>query len=97
MDDTINQRINIIIKDNHMNPHSFAKSIGVTPSTINSMIEKGTKPSYDLIVKIKEVYDEYSLDWLLMRDGEKLKKLYTDNLQLSTLNEKQEVYAKRDP
>jgi repressor LexA len=70
---TINQRIKKIIEVNKLNVYSFSKKIGATNSTLSSMFEKDTKPSYDLIMKIAAVFTEINMDWLLKDVGPMLK------------------------
>lgn len=69
MNYTINERVKEIISYYSLNTNSFSKKIGVTTSTVSSMLEKGTKPSYETVNKLIVAFPSISLDWLLKGEG----------------------------
>lgn len=88
METNVNERIKLIIDSNSLNYHSFSKLIGVTNSTITSMFEKGTKPSYDLLIKILNVYTNINTEWLLKGVGTMTKGKIGENKHFELSNEK---------
>jgi len=87
MDTTVNERIKLIIEMNKLNIYSFSKLIGVTNSTLSSMFEKGTKPSYDLILKIINAFTEINTEWLLLGVGPVLKESNTESNTIEDVEE----------
>ena len=79
METNVNERIRLIIDSRGLNYHSFSKLIGVTTSTITSMFDKGTKPSYDLLIKILNVFTEINIEWLLKGVGTMTKGINSEN------------------
>lgn len=72
MENTILQRIMLIMEGNKLNNNSFSKKIGATPSTINSMFEKGTNPNLDTLNKILNAFTYINPDWLIRGYGDML-------------------------
>jgi transcriptional regulator with XRE-family HTH domain len=74
MQTTINQRVKILI--DHFaegNQRDFAKAIGLSPSTINTVIgSRQTKPGYEIINAIISRYDNVNTEWLFKGTGEML-------------------------
>jgi SOS-response transcriptional repressor LexA len=69
MDNSITERVKVLINHYSLNANSFSKKIGATSSTINSMLEKGTNPSFDTINKIIVAFPLISLNWLVKGEG----------------------------
>lgn len=69
MENTINQRIDALIKQMRTNPKVFAESIGKTSTTIYTVINGRNKPGYDVLEGILKKYPEVNPDWLLTGDG----------------------------
>jgi len=78
---TIQDRINIIISDLDLNVNSFAKEIGVTQSTMHTIVgKKHANPGYDIIFKIvstkfrkENAFVEVDANWLILGKGEAYK------------------------
>lgn len=72
---SINQRIKIIIDTFEEGVNSrFAKKIGTAPTVVGTFLpgNRGSKPGFDLLVKILEAYPQLSTNWLLFGEGEML-------------------------
>lgn len=82
MESTILQRIRIIMNNEGLNINSFSNKINVPRTTIKSMFEKNTNPSFDQISKIIDVFTSYSIEWIIRGKGEMLKEA-TVKYQLS--------------
>lgn len=68
---TINERIELIIKELGLNNNSFAKKLNVSRTvTFNITGGRNTKPSYDLLEKILFAFDNINAEWLLRGNGE---------------------------
>ncbi|MFT3994781.1 MAG: helix-turn-helix transcriptional regulator [Dysgonomonas sp.] len=81
----VNHRIKLVIKNENLTIKSFSDKIGVAVGSINNMFSRGTKPSYDLIQKIKTAFPQYSSDWLLMGIGSMLYDYETQKKQLADI------------
>ncbi len=67
----INDRLADLIRDLNLNPNSFADRIGVsTPVVYNIVRGRRNKPSFDLLLKILNVYQNINTQWLLKGEGE---------------------------
>lgn len=62
-------RISHIIRSKNLTASEFADKLGVQRSGISHLISGRNKPSIDFIMKVKETFPEYSLDWLIMGKG----------------------------
>lgn len=68
---TINERIELIIKEFKMNNNSFSKAIGLSASTSINNITGGrkSKPSYELIESIVTTFPKINVEWLIIGTG----------------------------
>lgn len=55
------------------NQSTFATSIGVSQTTVRNVINGITKPSFEFIETILDVYGNVNSDWLLRGEGEMFK------------------------
>lgn len=69
----ISQLIQNIIKDNSLNQTSFAKSIGTTQAQVSDWIAKKSKPSYDNLHNIGEIYNINANEILDIQINKKIK------------------------
>lgn len=72
MEETVNERLAILV-DQLANGKQklFAAHIGVAPSTISNIIGyRLTKPSFDVLFKIKDKYPSVNLEWVVTGNGE---------------------------
>jgi DNA-binding Xre family transcriptional regulator len=67
---TINSRVGALIKTLKMSNNAFAKSIGKTSSTINFIVDGRSKPGFEVLEAICEVYMAVNPIWLLRGEGE---------------------------
>lgn len=57
----------------HKNPNSFAADLGVSASIIYNIIGgRKSKPSCDILEKIKQIYPQVNLNWVIASQGEAL-------------------------
>jgi len=68
----ISKRILKIINQKGMSSSKFAGTIDVRRSNLSHILSGRNKPSNDFFHKIKKIYPEIDLNWLIT--GEKLKK-----------------------
>ena len=77
MEESINQRILILIKDYATgNQTRFAEATGIKLTTLNGIIKGVAKPSYTTIGSILKAYPEINHEWLLFGEGQILKNGY---------------------
>lgn len=69
----MNERIKRLIRNENLTYSGFAEKIEISENSLKSMFNRNTAPSYDTLGKIASVYRRYSLDWLLLGEGEMLK------------------------
>lgn len=67
---TINQRFTELISGLKMNTNSFAKSIGKSYTSIESICKGKAKPGFELLETILDAYPNVSADWLMKGEGE---------------------------
>lgn len=71
MEKSINDRVKILIKELDFNPNSFSSELGITPPIIYNIVGgKRNKPSFDLLVKICNKFEQVNLDWLVLGTGD---------------------------
>ncbi len=74
--DPINERINFLV--NHYEKgvrRRFSLKIGVSPGMISDLFsERKNKPGIDMVRKILVAYPQISTEWLLLGEGDMLKK-----------------------
>jgi transcriptional regulator with XRE-family HTH domain len=63
------ERIAKIMEIKKLNATRFADELEIQRSGISHILSGRNKPSLDLIIKIKETYPEFRLDWLLFGHG----------------------------
>ncbi len=71
--DNINDRIIKLLRHYGVTVTSFSKEIGLPQSNLANVIAgRRSKPSIDLIAKIKQHRPDISLDWLILGQGDML-------------------------
>lgn len=75
METTINQRFEIICKNNNLNVSSFSKRINVSQPTIKAIFDGKTKPSYETIVRVLNEFN-VTAEWLILEKGN----MYYENI-----------------
>ena len=74
----INDRISNIIEISGLTKKDFSKKLGITAVGLNNYINNNRIPSTEILIKIKQLFNNISIDWLLTGEGEMLK-TSTDN------------------
>jgi len=71
MKTTIGQRLALLIESENLNNLSFAKRVGVSPTSIGYITgERQSKPGFELIEKIATAFPQLDIDWLVRGYGE---------------------------
>lgn len=78
-DETVTQRLDIIINKIGENVNSFSGKIGVTRSTIAGAISRNKGVNTDLVQKISDVFPSINIEWLITGQGEMLKPTSENN------------------
>jgi transcriptional regulator with XRE-family HTH domain len=85
-------RIEAIMKREHMTPSSFAESIEIQRSTLTHILRGRNNPSLDVVMKIHQRFKYVNLDWLLYGNGNMInQEITSDDLQRSLFDENEEV------
>lgn len=69
MKSPVNQRIEIVMKFYNLTVTSFARSLSVSQPTMKAIIDGDTKPSFDTIEKLLNIYS-ICANWLILGLGE---------------------------
>ena len=95
---TINVRIKSIIEYYKMNVNSFSKHIGIDNNvTIGNIVNtRLNKPSYDVIQKILQTFENISADWLITGKGKMLKEQSFENNPQIPINSVCELCQSKD-
>ncbi len=81
-------RIEAIMRREHLTPSSFAESIEIQRSTLTHILRGRNNPSLDVVMKIHQRYKYINLDWLLYGTGEMVHQdKISDDLQRSLFDE----------
>jgi transcriptional regulator with XRE-family HTH domain len=67
---SVSERIHYLYEKDSLSQTEFCDKIGVRPATINRMLSRNGKPSFEVICKILEAYPNISPYWLLLGRGE---------------------------
>lgn len=62
----IKDRIAHILRAKNLTATQFAELMQIQPSNVSHILNGRNKPSLDFITKLKEVFPEYSFDWIIM-------------------------------
>lgn len=74
MNETINERINQLIRWSGLSKNAFANKIGERGFNIQNITgHQQTTPSAPLMGKIAKAFEEVSLEWLILGKGKMLK------------------------
>ena len=55
-----------ILSAKNLTATQFAEMLQIQPSNISHLLAGRNKPSFDFIIKLKSIYPEYNLDWIIM-------------------------------
>lgn len=89
MEQTINQRIKMLIEYYKCSVNAFAKRVGVGQRTLANMFDRGTEPSSKTISSIIEALPEVNKNWLFAGEGD----MFVSNEQRSALSTEQHAHT----
>jgi transcriptional regulator with XRE-family HTH domain len=70
MENSINDRVRIIIKKEKVIQKRFCEIIGISVDTLNTIFKRNSTPGSGFLIKIVENFPQYSMNWLLTGKGE---------------------------
>lgn len=73
METTIGSRIGELIKASGKTPTAFARSLGRSHTSINTVLEGKSKPGFDFLEAVFKAYPQVNSDWILKGEGEMFK------------------------
>lgn len=59
-------RLDHILRSKNLTAKKFAELMEIQPSNVSHLLSGRNKPSLDFLIKLKEVFPEYSFDWIIM-------------------------------
>ena len=62
----ITDRLAHILRAKNLTATKFAELMGIQPSNVSHLLNGRNKPSLEFLTKLKEVFPEYSFDWIIM-------------------------------
>lgn len=62
-------RIEHIMRAKNLKASDFAALLGIQPSGVSHILAGRNKPSLEFVKRIKEVFPEYNLDWIIFGTG----------------------------
>lgn len=64
--DLIKERIAHIIRAKNLTATQFAEMMQIQPSNVSHLLSGRNKPSLDFLIKLKDLFPEYSFDWIIL-------------------------------
>jgi len=64
--ESIKDRLSQIMRSKNLTASQFADIMGIQPSNVSHLLNGRNKPSLDFLVKLKDVFPEYSFDWIIL-------------------------------
>ena len=59
-------RLDHILRSKNLTAKKFAELMEIQPSNVSHLLSGRNKPSVDFLTKLKEIFPEYSFDWIIM-------------------------------
>ena len=59
-------RLEHILRSKNLTATQFANLMKIQPSNVSHLLNGRNKPSVDFLTKLKEIFPEYSFDWIIM-------------------------------
>ena len=84
--ENIKDRLAHILRAKNLTASQFAELMEIQPSNVSHLLNGRNKPSLDFLMKLKEIFPEYSFDWIIMG-----KKPITINEANPVVNDNQEI------
>lgn len=89
--ENIKDRLAHILRAKNLTASQFAELMEIQPSNVSHLLNGRNKPSLDFLIKLKEVFPEYSFDWIIMG-----KKPITMNVPNPVPNDSQDIKFEDD-
>lgn len=64
--DLIKDRLAHIIRAKNLTATQFADMMQIQPSNVSHLLSGRNKPSLDFLIKLKDIFPEYSFDWIIL-------------------------------
>ena len=64
--ENIKDRLAHILRAKNLTASQFAEMMEIQPSNVSHLLNGRNKPSLDFLVKLKEIFPEYNLDWIIL-------------------------------
>ena len=64
--ENIKDRLAHILRAKNLTASQFAELMEIQPSNVSHLLNGRNKPSLDFLTKLKEIFPEYSFDWIIM-------------------------------
>ena len=62
----IKDRLAHIIRAKNLTATQFAEMMQIQPSNVSHLLSGRNKPSLDFLIKLKDIFPEYSFDWIIL-------------------------------
>ena len=62
----IKDRLAHVLRAKNLTASQFAELMEIQPSNVSHLLNGRNKPSLDFLIKLKEVFPEYSFDWIIL-------------------------------
>lgn len=62
----IKDRLAHIVRAKNLTATQFAEMMQIQPSNVSHLLSGRNKPSLDFLIKLKEIFPEYSFDWIIL-------------------------------
>lgn len=62
----IKDRLSHIIRAKNLTATQFAEMMQIQPSNVSHLLSGRNKPSLDFLIKLKDIFPEYSFDWIIL-------------------------------
>ena len=59
-------RLDHILRSKNLTAKKFAELMEIQPSNVSHLLSGRNKPSLDFLIKLKEIFPEYSFDWIIL-------------------------------
>ena len=70
MENQINKRLRLLIKEKNITQIKFCEIIGIKDSALRDILTRGYNPNTDILMKIASKFPQYSINWLLTGVGD---------------------------
>lgn len=64
--ETIKDRLAHILRAKNLTASQFAEMMEIQPSNVSHLLNGRNNPSLDFLIKLKEIFPEYSFDWIIL-------------------------------